>query len=109
MPHIDYTRYDFPYDAYVPPVDDVITRITRDPPTSGTIVGKIPHYREDGTLDYVEYVVREMLKGQPGADMDVIQSILFCASKEMDAKSKAMDNKLAVIEADIKALKDKIK
>lgn len=103
LPHIDYSAPDFPAAAYVAPVSEIVTRVVHSNlPVQGSKSSVAIHEVDTDKFLYYESVVVEVLPGKPGADMDMIQSIMLCASKEMDYK-------LAVLEADVKALKERIK
>jgi hypothetical protein len=104
LPHMDYEASDFPIAAYVPARDEWRTReFTSTTPVAGS-ASMVPMVDEKGNFKFYTVVVKELLKGQPGADMDVMQSIFLCAQREMDAKNKAIEATLADLDKRLKQL-----
>jgi hypothetical protein len=102
-PHLDYTT--IPAAAFVKGVDEWQTQITRsDKPDPGA-VSSSPVFDGEGKVIGYDNIYRVLLKGADGADMDVMQSVMLCAAREMDAKNKTIEARLAAIEKTLAELR----
>ena len=92
QPHMDYST--LPEAAYRPAINDTIVRMIT---TTNWIANSTPITDENGILTYF-YTITETLKGEPGADLDAMVSLVLCASNEVNAKSATLEARIAALE-----------
>lgn len=101
--HLDYGT--LPAAALVKGQDEWQMQIKRADKSDQAAVSSSPIYDDQGRVIGYDNVYRVLLKGQDGADMDVMQSIMLCASRELDAKAKTIEARLAAIEKALSEIK----
>jgi len=98
--HIDYST--LPLAAYHPAKDSIVIH-TFTTTNKSLTNGAVPiSYRTDSDNDdpgaYYIYTTTETLKGEPGADLDAMVSLVLCAANEVNAKSATLEARIAALE-----------
>lgn len=97
LPHLDYSH--LPSVLVKPAIDSVVTRsITSSVWWGGPFVTYTQVYSDDGSFLFYDYTITETLKGEMGADLDAVISVILCAGKELRHREKLLEQKTAKLE-----------
>jgi hypothetical protein len=89
LPHIDYAS--LPAWIVTPAQDTIFTyTITSTTPISGAIIST-PIYTGENEILWWDNVIRRVVPGEPGLDVDALTSVNLCAMRELYAKAKQLD------------------
>jgi hypothetical protein len=95
LPHIDYAS--LPAWMVTPAADTIFTyTITSTIPLTGAIIST-PVYTGNNQVLWYNNVMRRVVHGEPGLDVDALTSVNLCAMRELYAREKKLEKRTDVL------------